>query len=258
MLQKFKELLLNETAELIGNSAEGKPESFQRAMQDLILEDFNIQLSLLACASARWCGADEKTGLPAAVASLLLKTAVSAHLETESLRGIFPGIKGNPDIDETTLILAGDGLLALAMEYLAFSCGLHSSRLIFEAVQAVGARGMLEGLSLALDHRKGKEVAVPDGRSIHELYSGQLARFASHGGAMLAGASDLMLDDAARIGVLVGRARFLARKAEESEPAIAKDLMFQAGNLTEQARSITGHDDDAALFHSLMYLPDFF
>lgn len=259
MLDKLKEELENSTHAIISESAKKMPKGFQKALHSCVEHNYNLELSLLACASSRWCGSTEHVGMPAAIAALMLRAGITVHLEVSDFDGLLHGLPQLLDErDDTLAILAGDGLIALAIEYLAGNGGRHSTRLVAEAVKAVGAGGMLTGLSLEVDKSDGVETEVPDGRSLLELYSGQLARFASHGGALLAGASDMMLDDAAQIGVLIGRARFLVNKAEYSENRNLKDgLVFQAQILIEQAETIVGHRQNATLFNSLMYLSDF-
>ncbi|MCD4700626.1 MAG: hypothetical protein K8S24_02095 [Candidatus Aegiribacteria sp.] len=259
MLDKLKKELVDSAHAVISKSAQKMPEAFQNAMHSCIEHNYNLELSLLACASSRWCGSTEQKGMPAAIAALMLRAGITVHLEISDFAGIFDRLPQLlDDRDDTLAILAGDGLLALAIEYLAGNGGMHSSRLVSEAVRAMGAGGMLTGLSMEVDRADGLETEVPDGRSLSELYSGQLARFASHGGALLAGASDMMLDDAAQIGVLTGRAKFLVRKAEFSEERDEiKDLGFQARTLIEQAETIAGHKPNASLFNSIMYLSDF-
>lgn len=259
MLDRLKSRLLETTGSVIDASVADIPGRFSDSLHEMTEHNYHLELSLLACASSMWCGTDEYIGMPAAVGSLLLRAGVIAHLGTCGLPDVFNISSATPQDDETLAILAGDGLLALAMEYLAGNCGRHSSRLVSEAVKAVGASGMLEGLSLQVDSFSGVEVIVPDGRTGLELYTGQLARFASHGGALLAGASGMMLDDAAQIGLLTGRARHLSTLAESDANRHRKsELIFQARTLTEQAQSIAGHKDNSTLFNSLMYLSDFF
>ncbi len=259
MLDKLKQELVNTVHSVISKSVQKMPAAYQDALHSCVRHNFNLELSLLACASSRWCGSTEQKGMPAAVAAFMLRAGITVHLEVSDFAGVFEGLPQLLDErDDTLAILVGDGLIALAIEYLAGNGGMHSSRLVSEAVKAVGASGMLTGLSMEVDRADGVETAVPDGRSLSELYSGQLERFASHGGALLAGASDMMLDDAALIGVLTGRAKFLVRKAEFSEDRNEKkDLAFQAGTLIEQAETIVGHKPNAVLFNSIMYLSDF-
>ncbi len=259
MLDKLKQELVDTAHAVISKSTQKMPVAFQNAMHSCIEHNYNLELSLLACASSRWCGSSEHTGMPAAITALMLRAGITVHLEVSDFAGVFDRL---PQLleerDDTLAILAGDGLIALAIEYLAGNGGMHSSRLVSEAVKAVGAGGMLTGLFMEVDRADGVETVVPDGRSLSELYSGQLARFASHGGALLAGASDMMLDDAAQIGVLTGRAKFLVRKAEYSEDRNEiRDLGFQARTLIEQAETIAGHKSNAVLFNSIMYLSDF-
>ncbi len=259
MLDKLKQELIDTVHSVISKSVQKMPEAFQKALHSCVEHNYNLELSLLACASSRWCGSTERSGMPAAIAALMLRAGITVHLEISSFTGVFDKLPQLLDErDDTLAILAGDGLIALAFEYLAGNGGMHSSRLVSEAVKAVGAGGVLTGLSMEIDRANGLETAVPDGRSLSELYSGQLARFASHGGALLAGASDMMLDDAALIGVLTGRAKFLVRKAEYSEDRNEiRDLDFQARTLIEQAETIAGHKPNAVLFNSIMYLSDF-
>ncbi|NOQ21117.1 MAG: hypothetical protein GQ565_00510 [Candidatus Aegiribacteria sp.] len=259
MLDKLKQELVDTVHAVISSSVQKMPGAFRNALHSCVGHNYNLELSLLACASSRWCGSTECSGMPAAIAALMLRAGITVHLEVSSFAGVFERLPQLLDEkDDTLAILAGDGLIALAIEYLADNGGMRSSRLVSEAVKAVGAGGMLTGLSMEVDRADGVETVVPDGRSLSELYSGQLARFASHGGALLAGASDMMLDDAAQIGVLTGRARFLVKKAESSkERDEIRDLDFQARTLIEQAETIAGHKPNAALFNSIMYLSDF-
>ena len=259
MLDKLKQELVDTVHSIITESVKKMPAAYQDALHSCVRHNYNLELSLLACASSRWCGSTDQKGMPAAIAAFMLRAGITVHLEISDFDGVFDGLPHLLDeSDDTLAILVGDGLIALAIEYLAGNGGMHSSRLVSEAVKAVGAGGMLTGLSMEADRADGVEAAVPDGRSLSELYSGQLERFASHGGALLAGASDMMLDDAALIGVLTGRAKFLVRKAEYSEDRNeVRDLTFQASTLIEQAERIAGHKPNAVLFNSIMYLSDF-
>ena len=259
MLDRLKGKLLREAGRAIDQSAGEMPTAFRQSLHEIVEHDFHLELSLLACAASLWCGGDENQGMPVAVGSLLLRAGLASHLGTDGLREVFATSPGFAHGDQMLAILTGDGLLALGMEYISGDCGRHSSRVVSEAVRAVGARGVLSGYSLGLDRSSGIETTVPDGRADFELYSGQLARFASHGGALLAGAPGIMQDDAAQIGLLTGRARFLSALSENVEDRERKsELIFQARTLTEQAQSMTGKGPNSTLFSSLMYLSDFF
>ncbi|MCK4504524.1 MAG: hypothetical protein KAW14_02810 [Candidatus Aegiribacteria sp.] len=260
MLEKLKSELGDAALGAINRAAIDIPAPFQKALQVCVTHSDHLEISLLACAASEWCGHPRATGMPVAVAALMLRAGISVHLTLPGFKAIHDSI---PELlekqDDVTAILAGDALLALAMEHLAENGGRHAARLLSEAVRATGVRGMLAGLSLKLDQQEEDISVVPDGRSIWEITSGQIARFAAQGGALLAGASDTMLDDAAQIGLLTGRAWYLAEKAKySSEKRDERNPMFEARTLMEQAETITGHGPEATLFHSIMYLTDFF
>lgn len=260
MLEKLKNELEEAALGAINRAAIDIPAPFQKALYSCVRHSDHLEISLLACAASEWCGHPRTTGMPVAVAALMLRTGISVHL---SLPGFITMNNSVPDLiekqDDVTAILAGDALLALAMEYLAENGGRHATRLLSEAVRATGAHGMLAGLSLKLDQQEGNISVIPDGRSTWEVTSGQIARFAAQGGALLAGASDTMLDDAAQIGLLTGRAWYLVEKAKfSSEKRNERSPLFEARTLMEQAETITGHGPEANLFHAIMYLSDFF
>lgn len=260
MLEKLKSELKDTALDAVNRATMDIPAPFQKALQSCVTHNDHLEISLLACAASEWSGHSRVTGMPVAVAALMLRSGISVHL---TLPGFSAMNASNSDLlekqDDVTVILAGDALLALAMEYLAENGGRYAARLLAEAVRATGARGMLAGLSLKLDQKEEDISIVPDGRSIWEVSSGQIARFAAHGGALLAGASDMMLDDAAQIGLLTGRAWYLVEKSKcESVKRDERNLMFEARTLMEQAEAIAGHGPEADLFHSIMYLSDFF
>ncbi len=260
MLEKLKSELGDTVLSVINRATIDIPSPFQKALHSCVTHSDHLEISLLACAASEWCGCPRATGMPVAVAALMLRAGISVHL---SLPGFVAMHDSVPDLlekrDDVTAILAGDALLALAMEHIAENGGRHATRLLSEAVRATGANGMLAGLSLKLDQQEEDISLVPDGRSIWEITSGQIARFAAQGGALLAGASDTMLDDAAQIGLLTGRAWYLVENAESSsEKRDGRNPMFEARTLMEEAETITGHGPEANLFHSIMYLSNFF
>ena len=250
---------LEEAALLAVRSATREtPQEFSDALVRCITHDDHQELSLLACASAMWCGAPPEKGLPMAVATLMLRSGISAHMSlacfSEQMRGYPMLLEGCSD---AATILSGDGLMALGIQHLAENCGLHSAELVVDAVNALGAHGVLAGISLEMSC-DGTAVLVPDGRRIWEITSGRLSMLAAKGGALLAGASDNMLDDAALAGLLIGRARFLARGGwTPSMEGLKGKTSFEATTLIEQAEAIVGHGPESALFSSIMYFSDF-
>ncbi len=257
MLDDLRNRLLDAAGKAIDGVEGTVPGDLSRILHRLMEHDLHLELSLLACASSRWCGGDPLAGLPVAVATLFLRTGITVHLGTEGFPRI-PGATAAEAMEDGKAVLAGDALIALAMERLVTDCGRHSTILVEEAVLAVGSRGVLSGLSLMLDEMNHRYAPIPDGLTPVELYSGQLARFASYGGAVSAGATGLMLDDAARIGLLTGRARFLScRAVEESNPSVRERMESRAALDLEQARQMVGSGERGALFTALMYFADF-
>jgi len=211
VLTPWKTKLKQEVMDAVASATAGVPEDYAAAITQCVSHIDHQELSLLAVASAMWCGGAPETGLPVAAAALMMRSGISVHLTLEE---ISRSVQGYPsplqDTGGATAILCGDGLIALAMQHLAENCGRHSAELVEAAADAMGSGGVLAGLSLDL----GPEAAgahLPDGRRAWEVTSGRISQFAARGGALLAGASDTMLDDASMIGLLIGRASFLAR-----------------------------------------------
>jgi hypothetical protein len=258
MLTEWKSRLEVVSLAAIRTATRGMPREFTDALLGCVTHSDHQELSLLACASSMWCGGLPETGLPVAVATLMLRSGLSAHM---SLGGFRERIRGYPMMpegsSEATTILCGDGLLALGLQHLAEDCGIHSAQLVTDAVNALGAHGVLAGLSLEMGC-DGSDVLVPDGRRIWEVTSGRLSMLAAKGGALLAGASDTILDDSALAGLLIGRARFLARGGwTPSMEGLKGKTSFEATTLLEQAEAIVGHGSESALFSAIMYFSDF-
>ena len=256
LLQTWKEKLLDSTLQVVDGSTTDLPVEFGDALRSCIRHGDHLELSLLACAASMWCGGDPGTGMPVAIAALMLRAGITVHIQLpgfrEHLEG-FPVLLDNAD--PVCAILCGDGLLALAFEHLASSTGRRSHELITEAVEAVGSSGVLAGLSMEIS--VDSPPTLPDGRRSWEVTSGQISRFASRGGAYLAGATGTMLDDAAMIGLLIGRARFLVDgRWTPSMKGMKGKASIEAMTLAEQAEAIAGHGSEAALYTSIMYFSD--
>jgi geranylgeranyl pyrophosphate synthase len=161
---------------------------------------------LLACAASRWCGSSPDAGLPVAVATVLLRSAILSHAGLPGFSGYFPGSSLGGRTGEADALLAGDALIPMAFGHLASAGGVHATLLVQDAVRTLGGEGILEGYSLELDLGAGAGRDISEEGSIWRVHAGKLARFASRGGARLAGASLQLLDDAARIGLCTGLA----------------------------------------------------
>jgi len=254
MLEVWRGRLETEALEAVRSSTGGMPAEFRDALSEIVCQSGHQDLSLLACAASLWCGADPETGLPAATGVLLLRTGIFAHLSLggfrERLHGLSQPMEGWSD---AVTILAGDGLIALGMERLAEGCGRHSAAILTDAVNALGAHGVLAGLSLEMETGR-NSLIVPDGRRIWEVSSGRISGFAARAGARLAGASDILLDDAGMAGLLVGRARFLEQGGwMPSMEGLKGKTAFEASTLKEQAEEILGHGPGSALFLSILH-----
>jgi len=158
VLDKLRQELEDTTHSLISESTREMPESFSTGLHSCIKHTYNLDLSLLACASSMWCGSSESAGMPVAITTLMLRAGILVHLDVNESTFLFDRLNGLLDNrDDTLAILVGDGLIALAIEYIAGHGGRHSSRLVAEAVSAIGAGGMLTGLSLEVDRADGVE-----------------------------------------------------------------------------------------------------
>jgi len=256
LLQIWREKLLESALQVAAQSTKDLPDEFGDSLRSCLTHGDHLELSLLACAASMWCGEDPEKGMPVAVASLMLRAGITVHLQ---ISGFSRRLDGFPvlldDPDPACAILCGDGLIALAVEHLAANAGRRSHELITDAVEAIGSRGVLAGLSLEMSSNS--PLVLPDGRRTWEILSGQVSRFTSRGGALLARATGVMLDDAAMIGLLIGRARFLVDgRRTPSMDSLKSRISIEARTLAEQAEAITGHGPESALYSSIMYFSD--
>ncbi len=233
------------------------PGDFGEPLLDVATLGGSMELSLLACGCSAWCGAEPEEGMPVAAASHLLMAAGSAHQLLPGLGGEMPGgLSGalTDDIPMFTAVLCGDALIPLALGHLASECGRHAAQLVSEAVRAMGGGGFLSGLCLDLDAAEGRlhhsEEEMP-----WEMSAGSLSRFAAMGGAMVAGAPEGRLGDAAEIGVLLGRAHLL--RSGLSRPSLGgRSRRAEAARLVELAMGIVEGTPGSSLLVSLIYLFD--
>ena len=101
--------------------------------------------------------------------------------------------RGKPTVhianDEATAILAGDGLLTAACEWIAEATGLPDRArlaLISDLARAAGPLGMVGGQSLDLIHEGDATLADADIIAIQGMKTGALIRFAARSGALCA------------------------------------------------------------------------
>lgn len=156
---------------------------------------------ILCLAAAEAVGGDRRVAMPAACAIELIHTYSLVHddlpaMDNDTLR------RGRPTLHvvagEGMAILAGDGLLTEAFALLArlpetadpamLSRKLRVSRVV---AVAAGATGMVGGQALDLD---GSSMNADSLRIMHSKKTGALIRASAVAGAIMAGATDAIVD----------------------------------------------------------------
>jgi len=171
---------------------------------------------VLALATARALGLDQRAAMPLAAAIELIHTYSLIHddlpaMDDDDLR------RGKPTAHraygEATAILAGDCLHALAFEVLA-DPATHPdpavrAELIADLARASGPAGMAGGQALDLEAER-RALDEPAIRRMQAMKTGALIAFAAESGAILAGAPDEDRARLRRFGEIVGLAFQLA------------------------------------------------
>jgi len=227
-------------ASVVEEAAAGAPAPFR----SLLLAAAGSSLDggdcpLLACGSAAWCGSRADIATPVAVAASLLRAAMNCNSGLQGLPGSGWRDGSTPESD---LLLAGDALIPMALEHLAASGGIHSAPLVRDAARVCSS--ILERRSAGLDAwaQRGEGATAP---LLCRRYDEKLAEFASKGGARLAGAPPRLLDDAALIGLRVGRAADLIA---EGGPHGSPD----ASVLLDEALSLVGSGPEGELLRRII------
>ncbi len=154
---------------------------------------------ILCMAAAEAVGGRPEDTLPACCALEMVHTYSLIHddlppMDNDALR------RGKPTchvaFDEATAILAGDGLLTLAFQFLASPRNWEKTgdsgpwmRVIAELASAAGPDGMIEGQIRDLAAEKSPP-ALEDLQKLHELKTGAMIRASLACGAVLGGATD--------------------------------------------------------------------
>jgi hypothetical protein len=205
LLTEWRQRLISEADSVIRQSTAGCPERFRDAMLAAIEITRPLEISLLACGAARWSGGAFEAGLPAAVAAHLLRAALVSHATLPGFESSFASgaVPLCDRFDDSTAILAGDALIPLAVSHLVSNGGRHGTALVDDAMEAIGAQGVLAGISL---EQEGRISTLTGDIEARELWAGSLARFAAVSGARLAGASERQMDQISLLGLESGRA----------------------------------------------------
>ncbi len=196
---------------------------------------------ILCLAAAETVSADVNTAsrvLPVACALELIHTYSLIHddlpaMDDDDLR------RGRPTnhkvFGEAEAILAGDGLLTLAFEFL--SDGANSSigadvrlEIIHTIATAAGSRGMVGGQALDIDNENNEAIPYELLRTIHASKTGALITASVKSGALAAGAEPSQVESLSRYGKKIGLAFQIA------------DDLLNVSSTTEQLGKAAGSD----------------
>ncbi len=143
---------------------------------------------------ARGCGADEVMPFAAAIECIHTYSLIHDDLpamDDDDLR------RGKPTshkrFGEATAILAGDGLLTDAFDFMASMPGLPPERVLRalgEVARAAGSSGMVGGQFLDMQYTAGEGVSVEELAAMHAMKTGALLIAPCVAGAILGGADE--------------------------------------------------------------------
>ena len=252
LLSCWREKLISEAELAITDSCTEHPHRFRDAMICMSNTTRPVELSLIACGAARWCGGSYEEGMPAAVTAHLLRAAITSHTTLPGFESIFTA--NTPplwkDFDEATSILVGDALIPLAVTHLVSNGGRHASAMIEDAMEAIGGIGVLAGISLEQQKRS---TALTGETETWELWAGALSRFAAVSGARFVGATERQLDQISLMGLEVGRAWCMLSGAVgvTLDSRRGQDLHQEALTILEEARVLAGSGEEGALLRQI-------
>jgi hypothetical protein len=243
--------LLEEATAVIERETSGRPARFREALLAAAEHTRPPELDLLACGAAAWSGGDPGTGMPAAVASHLLRAAVSVHTALPGFRTSFPScsVPVHERFDEGTALLVGDALVPLAVTVLVSRGGRHGAAMVDDAMEALGAGGILAGISLELE---GRSTTLTDDVPPRELWAGSLGRFSALSGARLAGATERQMDQVSLLGLECGRAWSLMGGTPGLEGGSLHELNLEAATLLDDARTLAGSGENGGMLREIV------
>lgn len=189
------------------------PPSLQEAMRYSLAAGGKRLRPLLTLAAAETLGCPAERVMPVAASLELVHTYSLIHddlpaMDDSALR------RGRPTshrvFGEALAILAGDALLTLAFEQVAYY-GLREKKyeqalqISAELARASGSEGMVGGQVLDLQF-EGREITLQELERMNRSKTGALLRAAVRCGAIAAGASAAVLDELSGYGSSLGRA----------------------------------------------------
>jgi len=181
------------------------PQALHAAIRYSVMGGGKRLRPILALAAYETCGGRDETIYPAAVALELVHTYSLIHddlpcMDDDDLR------RGQPTVHrkfgEAVALLAGDALHDLAFELMART---KKPTVVLELAEAIGTDGMLAG-QIADMEAEGRQLTLDEVIFIHTHKTGKLIRASVRIGAILAGASDALLDPISHYGEKIGLA----------------------------------------------------
>ncbi|AFY78179.1 MAG: polyprenyl synthetase family protein [Hydrococcus sp. C42_A2020_068] len=175
----------------------GKPEKIYEAMRYSLLAGGKRLRPILCLATCELTGGTTEMAMPTACALEMIHTMSLIHDDLPAMdnddyrRG---KLTNHKVFGEDIAILAGDGLLAYAFEYVAAQTQNVPPQRILDVIarlgRTVGAAGLVGGQVLDLESEGKSDISVDTLTFIHTHKTGALLETSVVSGAMLAGASD--------------------------------------------------------------------
>ncbi|OKH22749.1 farnesyl-diphosphate synthase [Hydrococcus rivularis NIES-593] len=175
----------------------GKPEKIYEAMRYSLLAGGKRLRPILCLATCELTGGTTEMAMPTACALEMIHTMSLIHDDLPAMdnddyrRG---KLTNHKVFGEDIAILAGDGLLAYAFEYVAAQTQNVPPQRILDVIarlgRTVGAAGLVGGQVLDLESEGQPDISVDTLTFIHTHKTGALLETSVVSGAILAGASD--------------------------------------------------------------------
>lgn len=225
------------------------PESLQEAIAYSLFAGGKRLRPALALGAAELVCGDEKAALPVACALEMIHTYSLIHddlpaMDNDDLR------RGKPTchkaFDESTAILAGDGLLTMAFDMAAET---GSTAIVKEIARAAGVAGMVGGQQFDLEG-EGKQLDMAQLQRIHRAKTGALIRVALRAGAMAADATEAQVEALTVYGEHLGLAFQITDDILDvvgTEAALGKPIGSDVSSDKSTYPSLVGLDESRRL-----------
>ena len=236
--------LVEERLEALLPKADEPPATLHAAMRHLVFPGGKRLRPVLAMAAAEALGSSARVALPMAAAVELVHSYSLIHddlpcMDDDALR------RGRPTVHvaygESTALLAGDALLALAFEALTPSevDPGPAARAVRELARTAGSLHLVGGQvdDLALEHADPASVRAAQIESVHVRKAAALIATSIVGGALLAGASERELERLRAFGLDLGIAFQIADDVLDRDEDAACSLVRAQGLEPARARA---------------------